>query len=289
MTTPNKATPTKRYIFRTAQFQCGCVYQILGETAAACPQHQSPISREANYESHTPENPGIPGLVMSQYFKSQPHILHNHNSNSLHNLTSVRDGQGNSWIDEQEDQTGLCAACLIDEDSYTETGYAICECGNENCSYRWCGATQGLHALWAVHVQGKAMELLGWPDEDIFSYGPYLDQKQEIKSILNEEQKLLIRRMEILLDGIKKARSNRNPELNSELNSETEGAPDEILGTGYLTPWLDDDYERAVSQKEQPEGKRYPEALYLKILAVKLLRLHLVSPIPDPGQQSLDL
>ena len=133
----------RRYIFTTTRFRCGCAYRIIGDTAVFCPQHREIITGTERIETPEPTTPDVPGLVMEQYLKGVAHTLMNTRRNSLHTLTSVLDGRGNEWAEPSEELVGMCAACFIDQEEHYETGMAMCECGDKDCSYRWCGSGRG--------------------------------------------------------------------------------------------------------------------------------------------------
>ena len=185
-------TTDPKYIFRITRFQCGCVYRAGHDEAVFCPEHRqsSPVGFVTGHEAipmQTPGVPGIPGLVMNPHALSLPMELRNDERNSLHVESRTLDGRQNEWGMNRADEVGLCAACLIDEECAQETRVARCECGDEGCSYRWCGDTRGLHALWRLHAQGVSQESIGIPEEDIFEYGGYDEQNQETRELLDRE------------------------------------------------------------------------------------------------------
>ena len=125
------------------RFFCGCIYRTLDDQAVFCPQHrQEPHRAYATGTERVPipsqDNFPIRGLVMSRYFKSHPAVLQNSSSNSLHTIVSTKDGRNEEWDTPEPELLGLCTACFIDHEQRDETRIAMCECGDEDCSYRWC-------------------------------------------------------------------------------------------------------------------------------------------------------
>lgn len=182
----------QQYIFSTTRFHCGCIYQTIDE-AVFCPEHRraDPVGFITSQETIlTPDSrpPSIQGLVMNSFVKALPQTLRNDERNSIHVRATVLDGRREEWADEDVQEVGLCAACFIDQDEHKETGVAMCECGDEDCSYRWCGSTDGLHALWRLHAQGRSRESMGIPEEDIFSYGSSDKHEEAVRSTLDWER-----------------------------------------------------------------------------------------------------
>ena len=174
----------RQYVFTVTRFRCLCVYRTIGDTAVFCPQHRAPIMENETFHTSTPETPDIPGLVMYPPANNTPVTLRNHTRNSIHTMVSILDGEGNEWEAPQEEYVGICAACLIEDEENHETRIAMCECGDEKCSYRWCGDTTGLHAYWRIHALKQSEETTGIPEGDIFSYGTIQEQNGDVSIAL---------------------------------------------------------------------------------------------------------
>ena len=260
----------KQYVFSITRFICGCVYRTVGDTAVFCPTHRAEPHRGIIKEQemlHTPtaDPPDIPGLVMNSYYKTMPHVLRNSNRNSIHTMTSVLDGDSHEWAEPEEDQVGLCAACYIDRNDCYETGIAMCECGDEKCSYRWCGALTGLHAYWRLHTQGRSEETTGTAEVDIFSQGTFQQQTEAITDTLDTERELLDLEIEKLLQDMENVREQNNAE------------PDDAKQAVYLMPWLDHEY---LLMKDP--GKT-PSNIVRTALKRKIARLHVIGALPPPS------
>ncbi len=261
-----------KYVFTITRFQCGCVYQTIGDTAVFCPQHRREwhrgiITGRETIRTPGPATPDVPGLVMEQYLKGVAHTLRNTRDNSLHTMTSVLDGRGDEWAEPSEEMVGLCAACFIDQEQCSETGVAMCECGNEDCSYRWCGSAEGLHAFWRLHVLGKSEEVTGIPETDIFSYGQYAEQRDKVTAALDPEREDLRAWAVEIMKEMETAR-------------EKAGAPGQTgdQQSVYLIPWLDREYEAMTG-----DGAPRERELARRQLTMKITRLHVIGALP-PAQ-----
>ena len=169
------STGNQQHIFSVARFHCGCVYQALDD-AVFCPEHRSsdPVGFITSQETIHIPGPGTPKireLARHEHPTAWPKVLRSSENNSPHVRTSVRDGRDEEWADDDAREVGLCAACFIDDGEYNGTGMAMCECGDDGCSYRRCGRLDGLHALWRLHARGLSLEIAGVPEGDIFSHG----------------------------------------------------------------------------------------------------------------------
>ena len=261
----------RQYIFTSTRYICGCVYRTVSDIAIFCPQHRDEWHRGTIISQETikipsPETPDLPGLVMHSWAPTTPVVLRNTASNSIHNETSVLDGQGNHWSAKEEDLTGICAACFIDEEQLLETNIAMCECGAESCSYRWCGRTDGLHGFWKLHAQGRSEETVGRAESDIFSYGSYTEQTPEIRAVLDQEGENLRTQADQLFNKLTEARHSANS------SDQNQGER-----TGYLTPWLDQTYNTMTTSSEPQQRNRAT-----KIMKDKLTRLHVIGAMPPP-------
>ena len=262
-----------QYVFSFARFACGCAYHTLTDTPVFCPQHHDEPHRGAITELESiytpaPEIPDIPGLVKSQYWEHPPILLRNSSSNSLHTTTAVLDANGNEWKEKEEGQVGLCAACFVEKgNDYCETGIAMCECGQELCSYRWCGSLTGLHAYWRPHVRGTSKDISGIPDEDIFSYGTYENQNAETTDALDAERDDLTAQIEKLMREMETAKRQADSDQPAEEHQSI-----------YLIPWLGEDY-RLMNQPEQ-ELNSPDRQLARNDLFKKIARLHLIGALP---------
>lgn len=262
-----------QYLFTFTRFACGCAYRTSTDTPVFCPEHHDEPHRGAIMEqgtiyTPTPDIPDVPGLVISQHWEHLPILLRNSSSNSLHTTTYVLDAKGNEWKEKEEGQVGLCAACFVEKgNDYFETGIAMCECGQEQCSYRWCGSLTGLHAYWRPHVQGKSKDISGIPDEDIFNYGTYEDQNVETNDALEAERDDLTAQIEKLMRDMETARHQAGGDQPAEQHQSI-----------YLIPWLDEEYSLA-NQPEQ-ELNLPQRQLARSDLFKKIARLHIIGALP---------
>ena len=202
----------KQYSFKITRFHCGCAYRTMSDDLVFCPEHRhsSPVGFTTGHEitqSPGPEVPETPGLVMNPYVEGLPKTMMNTSRNSLHTRTSVVDGNGEEWSGSEE-EFGICNACFIDSGELNPTRIAMCECGEEKCSYRWCGIIHGLHALWRIHAQGLSQQTTGIRDDDIFSYGSYDELTKDLREILNAEKQELERNANRLVPATLAARQD---------------------------------------------------------------------------------
>ena len=262
----------RKYVFTFTKFQCGCAYRTIGDTAVFCPQHREIITGIERIETPRPETPGVPGLVMDPYLKGAAHTLGNTRHNSLHTMTSVLDGQGNEWAGPSEETVGICAACFIDQEECLETRIAMCECGKAECSYRWCGSTEGLHAFWRLHVQGRSEEITGIPEQDIFSYGQHNEQSSEVTAALDQEREDLRSRAGELMKDLESARERaKTPGQAEDQQAENQQAV-------HLIPWLDQDYQAMTGHDgpQRPQGREQAR----RTLTRKITRIHVIGMLP---------
>ena len=226
----------RTYIFRTARFNCGCIYRIRFDTPIMCPAHRTFIVEEKEFRSDTPDMPEITGLVTNKQYNNLPIILCNSSNNSLHVNSIVKDGQGEEWSCNEEEELGLCAACFIENNEYTDTRITACECGNEYCSYRWCGSLHGLHAFWKLHSQNQSYEITGIPERDIFSYGKANELDDNVINILSEQRTRLLEISEILIQDMTAFKNQAN-------NTESDQIP------AYSSDWLNKTYEMLTTMR----------------------------------------
>ena len=240
------ATPTGTYVSTLARYFCGCVYKALqGEPAVVCPSHQgrpatSFITGMEGIRLPAASQRTPPQIPLNRRENVHPYTLFNNASNSLHTVTYVMDGNHNEWTTPEAVETGLCCACFIDREDSNETFYSLCECGNDNCTYRWCGDTDGLHGFWALHVQGKTEEETGIPDEHIFAHGGYEELPESTRNTLDEERLKLEAAPVLALNHMKQARAQPHPRT-SEIP--------------YLSQWLDEDFRDLTTAKDTKTTK----------------------------------
>lgn len=258
----------RRFIFTSAHFRCGCAYRVLFDAVFFCPTHHEPIIEYRTTVTPTPEIPDIPGLVMSRIFKDRPETLRNHAHNSLHKTINVQDRRRQDWGDTGDEENGLCPACFVQHQDFIDTRVAACECRDEQCDYRWCGQTGGLHAWWGLHATGRSHELTGIPEEDIFSHGAFEDLNDEVTQVLTAEEQWLKQAASLLVARILVVRSQPAPE-----DHQHEG---EAL---YLAPCLDENWNIATD----PSQETATQDLARRKLGEKLLRLHLIGAINPQG------
>ena len=263
----------RQYIFHFTTFMCGCVYHTAIDKMIFCPEHRrqrysGTIWSQQTILQPTPDLPDIPGIVMDSHRANRPAITYNTSSNSLHTSISVRDGSGNFWRDSEADHVGICPACFTeDSDHYVETGIAMCECGEERCSYRWCGQTSGLHAYWRLHVLGVAEQTTDVPDEDIFSYGTFDEQSPHVTRALDAERQDLTARVKALMLDMDTVRRKEPVERSRE-------DPRLI----YLMPWLDEEYRLMNEPAQSPN--QYQQLKARNMLESKIARLHIIGALP---------
>ena len=260
----------KQYSFRIARFHCGCVYRTMSDNLVFCPEHRhsSPvgfITGQETLRGPGPEVPQITGLVMNPHVQGTPKTMMNTSGNSLHTRTTVVDGTGEEWSD-SEGEVGICNACFIDSGELNPTKIAMCECGEEECSYRWCGIIFGLHALWRIHAQGLSQQTTGIPEDDIFSYGKYDELTNDLKKIINAEEHELERNANRLVPATLAARQEAGT------GKQRRSYQHQV----YLSRWLDSEYAAITKEQNSTEAVRYARS----VLAVKLLRLHIIGATP---------
>ena len=229
-------------------FFCGCIYFTPTDTAVFCPQHlhsDTPSFATGREAVRIPQGSDRSAITdhgqpsLGPLFKT----LYNSTSNSVHIMSYVSDGGHNKWNVPDADQFGLCCACFIDQDILIETRVAMCECGEESCSYRWCGNTDGLHALWRLHANGISGQETGIPERDIFSYGPCREQPEKIQNVLDRERQDLESRIQAAVREFTQARTQAKPTA----------SPKRSFQPVYLTPWLDPAYQAIIRQSNPKE------------------------------------
>ena len=262
----------RQYIFRITRFYCGCVYRTVSDDAVFCPEHRHSwhrgfITGQETIQIPGPEVPQIRGMVMNTYAKGLPKTMMNTSRNSLHTRMSVMDGNGGEWSDSEEEEVGICSACFIDSGDLNPTQIAMCECGEEKCSYRWCGMTDGLHALWRIHAQGLSQQTTGIREDDIFSYGSYDEQTEDMRKILKAEKQELERNADRLVRATLAARQAAGP------GTKRRSYQQQV----YLSRWLDSAYAAITKEQDNTQDVRHAR----QRLAVKLLMLHIIGATPE--------
>ena len=255
--------------FTIARFFCGCAYLNPMDTAIFCPEHRHAPHRgyiTGRETIRVPKDTSYSMLHVTPHrtIKAFPAILQSDAHNSLHTVTRVLDGHHNDWSLPQADLLGLCAACLIDSEDYNETRIAMCECGNEQCSYRWCGSLQGLHAFWKLHAQGRSEETTGLKEEDIFSHGAYEDHSQEVRDTLDKERA-------VLQEAARKITSDLYQTTTKAFSPGRRAK----LPPAYLNPWLEQQLSIAVLQRGTTQARNANRTLMNRVL-----RLHIIGAIP---------
>ena len=258
------------YSVKITRFYCGCAYKTMSDVLVFCPEHRhsSPvgfITEQKTFQSPGLEVHQIPGLVINPHVEGIPKTMMNTSSNSLHTRTSVLDGNGEEWSD-SEKEVGICNACFIDSGELNPTRIAMCECGEEKCSYRWCGIIFGLHALWRIHAQGLSQQTTGIQENDIFSYGKYDEQTKDLKKIINAEERELERNANRLVPATLAARQEAGT------GKQRRNYQHQV----YLSRWLDSEYAAITKEQSSTEAVGYAR----RILATKLLRLHIIGATP---------
>lgn len=260
-------------ILTFARFACGCIYRTISDQAVFCPQHRREPHRAYVTGNEMVIIPAqnifpIQRLAANPYVSSQPAVLHNTERNSIHTVTSTLDGRSQEWDMPQTETVGICPACFIDMEDHNETRVAMCECGNEDCSYRWCGSIQGLHAYWRIHAQGRSRELTGIPEEDIFGYGPHSELPQKVQEVLDQQREDLTTQVNNLVQKVINARKEI-----TTAKGRVRHHP------AYLNPWFDNEY-RAITG-ESKDGNTGKDIKWARqSLFEKVARLHIIGAMP---------
>ena len=262
-------TRDRQYIFRTTRFHCGCVYQTI-DNAVFCPEHRRDGFITSQETIRTPDSspPRIQGLAMNTFAPSRPKVLRNDDRNSLHVMTSVLDGRKENWTDDEVQEVGLCTACFIDLKDNIETEIAMCECGSEDCSYRWCGRLDGLHALWRLHAQGLSPDSIGTPEEDIFSYGPFWEKSEETREILSRER-----------DHLREADRKLAQEAILARQAALPQAGRRHISPVLMSHWMDPEI-REMEQETDPRRANWA----LSRLEAKMARLYVIGAVAPEDQ-----
>ena len=240
-------TPRK-YLYLISRFSCGCLCRRARDTIYFCPTHrgagfltgEETIPLPRGMTGGGENRPEMRGMLMDGY-RNHHMVLSNSQHNSVHKLVSISDGD-QDWQDPEPEETGLCAACFIDEQQTVETHAAMCECGERDCVYRWCGATRGLHALWRIHVLGLSKEATGMDDRDIFSYGEYRKMSRRVRENLDIERGSLEQQAREATDNMFRARESLS---GRERNTKTNLQPVYHLG------WMDHHHQTATRNPER--------------------------------------
>ena len=261
-----------QYIFTITRFQCGCVYRTVSDTAVFCPQHHSEphhsyITQKETIYTPTTDVPDVPGLVMNPR-TNQPEVLRNNGYNSIHTIVSVMDGARNEWNTPDDDQTGLCAACYIEQEDYFETGIAMCECGDDHCSYRWCGQLTGVHGFWRLHAQGRSEEVTGIAEEDIFTYGRLDQQAVTVVQAIEAERLDLVNQIDQFIQEMQSLKEQ-------DADASDAAHPQSV----YLIPWMAEDYR--ILREARAAGNSRQADLAKSTLTKKLARLHIIGALPS--------
>ena len=251
------------YVTTVTRFFCGCCYVTPTDQAVFCPQHRGFITGREQVRHQERQAPPWHGVVKGSY-TGGPAVLMNTERNSVHVKSTVLDGRREEWSMGESEEVGICAACFIESDGgdRRETEVAMCECGNEDCSYRWCGQLDGLHAFWRLHVNGETERATGIDDRDIFSYGPCEGLKEEVQETLKQER-----------DSIRKE-ADRLGGL--ALRAQTAG-PGELrrVHPVYLTNWLSRECRAIASPSREGDMNREMQGLLQKVA-----RLHVLGAMP---------
>ena len=257
------------YVTTVTRFFCGCCYSTPTDQAVFCPQHRGFITGREQVHHQGSQAPPWHGVVKGRY-TGEAEVLMNTERNSVHVKSTVLDGRGEEWNMGESEEVGICTACFIESDGGNrgETGFAMCECGDEDCSYRWCGQLNGLHAFWRLHVKGETEQATGIDDRDIFSYGPCEGLKEAVQETLKQER-----------DSIRKE-ADRLAGL--ALRAQTAG-PGELRGVHpvYLTSWLSRDCREIANPSVEGDPRSATRSLTSKVT-----RLHVLGAMPpQTGEQ----
>ena len=250
--------------FTIARFFCGCVYPNPKDLALFCPEHRGQPHRgyiTGHEDIRVHQDTPIPEQALHPHrsTSNSHHILQNSPHNSIHTVTSVLDNDHNEWATPEAEMTGLCAPCFIDSNYRIQTRTAMCECGNQECPYRWCGKTQGLHALWRFHANGQSMNAIGIPEAHIFSQGTFPDQPQRVKEILKEEEKNLE-------EQIHRIAHDFHQQMKTPWHKTRNGAP-----AVYSNPWLEREHQRITKHPNTRDSAQAARTLLEKITRLTVI------------------
>lgn len=218
------------------RFHCGCIFRTPVDTVVLCPNHKGrPRSSFITGQERITIPAGYPNaskqLPIDRHPVNRPRLLQNFPSNSIHTLSYITDPDHNPWSDPEAEITGLCAACFIDDNNLKQTRIAICECGDEQCAYRWCGDTTGLHAFWTIHAENRSEELTGISEGHIFSHGAFDDLNPKAREALDAARAQLLESVSRATQQFENARTRANPASHRR-----------AFEPVYLTDWLSRSY-----------------------------------------------
>ena len=251
------------HITTITRFFCGCSYRTPTDQAVFCPEHRGFITGRETIRHPSPDPPYLQGLALNKRIGGAI-TLRNDERNSIHVLSTVRDGRGEEWSMGESDETGICAACFIESDGTVrdETGIAMCECGDADCSYRWCGRLSGLHALWRLHAQGRCHEVTGFMEEDIFSYGPLQGMREDVQQALEREREEIRREAERLVETTIQAQTASPPRREK---------PHPV----FLSRWLEPECREILNPGNEGDLRGARRSLERKVT-----RLHVLGAMP---------
>ena len=184
---------------RIALFYCGCIYQTNRVTPFICPTHRMVVTGIERMIYHeTPVT--IHRLTMHPLMSNNPYVMDNNEHNSLTSKEVIY-MDGEEW-DTGDEFYGLCNACYIEGAGAHPTDVSQCGCRNDECQYRWCGATQGLHSFYRMHVAqdyGLLTDDIESFERDIFSDGHEDGSCEDVQEGLKEERQWILEHAHQLL------------------------------------------------------------------------------------------
>ena len=191
-------TTTALRVEYIARYHCGCVYRTRLGRAPICPKHRMVLTGEERIR-YTGENLRIQNAAKMTRVPQMDQMLRNDQHNSLTRFESVG-SHGQGYGERDVVDTGICNACYLEDDSSRGSGITICGCSNEDCKYRWCGRTQGLHAFHRMHVEKEYPGLADTEEEAqqldkrIFPIGEDDEVPRDWKDALERERDWLDQR-----------------------------------------------------------------------------------------------
>ena len=245
------------------RFFCGCLYRTPTDQAVFCPEHRGFITGRETIRHPESGPPPLRGLARSRH-TGWAETLMSDERNSIHVAQTVRDPRGEEWSMTEYEETGICCACFIESDGTVrdETGIAMCECGNSDCSYRWCGRLSGLHAFWRLHLQGRCQEATGISDEEIFAWGPCVAMSEEQQEVLKQEREEIRREAERMVVSTIRAQTASPPRRER---------PHPV----FLSRWLEPECREILNPGNEGDLRGARRSLERKVT-----RLHVVGAMP---------
>lgn len=163
-------------------FFCGSLHRTIDEFHL-CPTHHAVKTRVDEFITDEPPAFQVP---------PGPPLI-NSSGNSIRKATIIS-APGQSSLEANEDsEHGLCIACLDDGEA-NPTRLGACGCHDSKCHYRWCGRTDGRHALFRAHVSKDYGRLtpsnpkrLADLEDDFFDIEPHMLSHEQRQFLYHEK------------------------------------------------------------------------------------------------------